>query len=294
MKTRLMISALLALLLACTLALGQADVLSSVPADAYGFVAVKSPQGVVDQIKQLIPILAEQADFKDPFAPLRQVLGDVDLAGPAAVVLLKFDESDRGKQPPIVFLISAADPGAVLQAHLARATPSEEQLPDGMVKISAQDPIDKDLYLAVKGDFVVVALSPKWAQVVLKSKAPFEVLPEVRQAYEQGKIVLLGDIQRAKPWLIRAFDEKRNEATARLEQSSEPPSKEQLLGHDVNLLAFDTVQELLEQADQRRLGKSRALVVRKAELPASFGRVEVVMDRLIRLGHQGKAAVAAG
>ena len=251
MKTRLIISALLALLLASTIALGQADVLSSVPADAYGFAAAKSPQGVIDQIKQLLPFLAEaNPDFEDPLAPLLQILGDVDFNGPIAVVLLKFDESDLNGQPPIVFLISAADPDAVLQAHLAKAGPSEEQLPDGIAKISAQDPIDEDLYLAVKGDFVVVAMSPKWAQVVLKSKASFEVLPEVRQAYEQGKIALLADLQRIKPLLISGLNKARFEARDRMEQISDSADSENTIEMDMGLLMPDLLQSFVEQLDK--------------------------------------------
>ncbi len=244
MKIRLIILTVFCLLLSCTLALGQADVLSSVPGDAYGFAAVKDPQGIVDQFKLLVPVLAEEDDFKDPLAPIRQVLGDVDLTGPVAVVMLKFDESDMDERP-IAFLISAADPGAVLQSHKDKASADEEQLPPGVVKISAQDLINEDIYLAVKGNFVVVAFEPDMAGALANGQGSFEVLPEVRQAYEQGKIVLLGDVQRIRPMIIRVLNEDRSKTRAKVDQDSE-----QTIERDMGLFSLDLTQSLVEQLDK--------------------------------------------
>ncbi|MCK4850535.1 MAG: hypothetical protein KAT11_04245 [Phycisphaerae bacterium] len=249
MKIRLTILAASCLLLACTVAVGQTDILSSVPADAYGFAAVKSPQAIVDRLKLLLPVLEEHPVFKDPLAPIRQVLGDVDFTGPAAVVMLKFDESDMDERP-IALLISAANAGAVLQSHKDKAGAGEEQLSQGIVKISAQDLIGEDLYLAVKGDFVVVAFEPDMAAALANGQGSFEVLPEVRQAYEQGKIVLLADFQRIRLPLIRGLNETRSEVRAEVDQESEPADSKQIIERDMGLFSADLAQSFVEQLDK--------------------------------------------
>ncbi len=248
MKIRLTILPASCLLLACTVALGQADVLSSVPADAYGFVAVKSPQGIVDQIKLLVPVLAEEEDFKDPLAPIRQVLGDVDFTGPAAVVMpdcQKFPESEM----PIAFLISAADAGAVLQSHKDNA-PMGGELPEGVVMVATQDKTVEYIYLAVKGEFVVVAFEPDMAAELANGQGSFEVLPEVRQAYEQGKIVLLADFQRIRPSLIQGLNETRSEVRGEVDQESELADSKQIIERDMGLFSLDLSQSFVEQLDK--------------------------------------------
>ena len=95
----------------------QVGPLSAVPGDACVFATVKSPQGIIDKFKELMPDLEElEEPLKDPLAPIREVLGDVDLAGPAAVIVTDMENLEED-EPPIVFVLSAADAEAVVASH---------------------------------------------------------------------------------------------------------------------------------------------------------------------------------
>ena len=145
--------------------LAEQDILSSIPQDAFGFVAAKSPQALFDNLCEIVPPLKDLDKSDDPVALIKEHLGDVNLNAPVVLVILPFErfadlDDDR---PPIALLFSAADPQAVIEAHKAKVDdqPSESQdLPPGLTRI-------EDGYMGVKNGFIVFAPTSDSAAALL-------------------------------------------------------------------------------------------------------------------------------
>ena len=194
----------LCLLLVWALPASGADIFSAVPGEAYGFVATKNLQGSYENIMAFIEGIGAPAPSENFLEAISEHVGDVDLTGPAAVVLLNPEEyGDEG----VVLLFSAADAAAVVREQgETNAESNDEDLPEGVVR-------GDDGYMAVKDGFVIYAPEAELAAQAASSETSIEVLPEVREAFEKGQIVLAGEMSKAGPWLIQMLDVLKSEMT---------------------------------------------------------------------------------
>ena len=278
----------------------QAGILSAVPGDAVGFAAVKNPQEIVDRFKALMPALEELGEpLEDPLGPIRELLGDVDLAGPAAVVTLDLEDFDE-EEPPVAFLVSAADAEAVVASHKETASEGETDLPEGVVRVSAKKEAGRDLYLAVKDDFVAVAFRPELAARVSNSQGAFEVLPEVRQAYGKNKIVALADLQRMRPWLIEKLNEARSEGLAEIDEEdkqSKASNSEKAIERDLGLLLLEIVKSQVKQLDKLvymlEVGERGILYSQRLRFEAGSSAARFINDNLGK-GEPSYESIPAG
>ena len=227
-------------------ALAEQDILSSIPQDAFGFAAVKSPQALFDNLAEIIPPLKDLDESEDPMAQIKKHLGDVNLNAPAALVILSFEEfsdfDDDG--PPIAFLLSAENPQAILEARKAEDQPFD--LPPGVIQIEAG-------YMGIKDGFIVFAPEPEHIAAVLTGQGSVKIPARVRQAYEAGKIVGYMPVQQTMSALAEKIEELREELTEEIagDISSEmdlPPALVSLY-MDIYLSAAEQAEDLIVVAD---------------------------------------------
>ncbi|MCK4850138.1 MAG: hypothetical protein KAT11_02245 [Phycisphaerae bacterium] len=206
MKTTLTFLTVLCLLPVCVPATGQSDILSAIPADAYGFVATNDLQASYDNIMLFAKAIGAPVPEDNKLLPIQDNVGEVDLNGPAAVVLL---DPQKFSEPPVALLLSAADAKAVFQAHQANAEETDEELPPGVVK-------GADGYIAVKNGFVVYAPKADHVVAVLAGQDPHQIMPAAKQAFDKGQIVLAGDLRGAAPFMIQTLNKVQAQMNAQM------------------------------------------------------------------------------
>ncbi|MCK4851102.1 MAG: hypothetical protein KAT11_07115, partial [Phycisphaerae bacterium] len=263
MKVSMTISIVLSLLLICTPAAAQEaatellledtpgrvpelplatpavpDILSAIPADAYGFIATKNLQASYDNIMLFAKALGVPTPDLNVLLAVEENLGQVDLNGPAAVVLL---DPQKFPEPPIVLLFSASDPQAVFNVHQANAEGTDEELPPGVVK-------GADGYVAVKQGFVVFAPEADNVAAVLAEQAPLQIMPAAKEAFDKGQIVLAGDIQQAAPFIMQSLNMIQAQMTAQMAQGPQMPQMTMVM--EMVSVYMDCAQSLIQQSDK--------------------------------------------
>ncbi len=257
MKATLTISTILSILLICTPAIAQEAtldaitastgppapaILLAIPGDAYGFIATKDLQASHDNIMLFVQALGMPLPNENNLLAIQEHLGEIDLNGPAAAILLD-PQKFSSKGGPIVLLFSAADAQAVFKTIQANveATGMDEDLPAGVIKAP-------DGYLAVKNGFVVFAPQVDNIAAVLASQVPPQIMPAAMQAFAKGQIVLAGDLQRAAPFLIQSLDGFKAMATAQMGAAAQMP--QMAMAMDIQALQLDMAKALIQQADK--------------------------------------------
>ena len=225
------------LLLVCLPVAAQPDILSAVPGDAYGFAATKNLQGSYDKIMAFAQAMGIPASDENQLLTIHEHLGQVDLNGPAAVILL---DPEEFPEEPVALLFSAADAVAVVDSLKSETA---ESLPSGVVK-------GADGYLAVKNGLVVFAPGPKQVIAVLAGQTSLETMPAVNAAFEQGQIVLAGDVQRARPWITQKLNVAKTKMT---DQMAEAPMAQMTIAADIFSWEIDLAQSLIKQTDKLML-----------------------------------------
>ena len=278
----------------------QATILSAVPGEACGFAAAKSPQGIVDRFKTLLPALQElEEPLEDALAPIRKVLGDVDLSGPAALVVLDLGDFDEEK-PPIAFLVSAADAEAVVASHRETGAEGETDLPARVVKVHAEE-LETDLYMAAKGEFVIVAMNAESAEEMLKSESSLAVLPEVRQAYGQGKIVAQVDMEQVRTFMMNLHSQKMQARKAAAEDEGSTLDDPGLfvMANEISLLFLD-IAEMHEtlvyiiDVNEQGIYATEKTIPKEGSLISEFNKAHAGQDDPSYEGLPAGSFIAAG
>ena len=241
MRSRVTSLAVVCLLSISLTAAAQQDIFSAVPADAYGFVATKSLQGSYDKIMTFAQAMGLPAPTENQLLAIQEHVGDIDLNGPAAIILLN---PQKFSGEPIALLFSAADAESVLESYSTQAEGSDIELPAGVAK-------GDDGYLAVKNGFVVFA--PKLEQVaaVLASQASLETMPAVKAAFDKGQIVLAGDLQQAGPWITQMLDIAKTQMAAQMDATPMPQSSmDPAMLNDLLSWEIGLVQAFIKQTDK--------------------------------------------
>ncbi len=242
MKATLTISTVLCLLLICTAATAQPDILSAVPADAFGFIATKNLQASYDNIMLFVEATGLHLPEENPLSAVQENLGQVNLNGPAAIILL---DPEKFAEPPIALLFSAADAQAIFKAHQAKPQDTDEELPPGVVK-------GGNGYVAVKNGFVVFSPKADHAVAVLSGQGPPQIIPAARQAFDKGQIVLAGDLQGAAPFMIRTLNTLQAQMNAQMAAvAAQMPQMATAM--DMFSVYMDLAQSLVEQTDKLTL-----------------------------------------
>ncbi|NIA07041.1 MAG: hypothetical protein GWP14_05310 [Actinobacteria bacterium] len=241
MRFRVTSLAVVCLLFISLSAAAQPDILSAVPGDAYGFVATKSLQGSYDKIMAFAEAMGLPPLADNKLLAIQEHVGDVDLDGPAVIILL---DPQQFSSQPVALLLSAADAQGVLDNYISEAEGSDIELPPGVVK-------GDDGYLAVKNGFVVFTPKPEQAAAVLASQTSLETMPEVEAAFEKGQIVLAGDLQRAAPWIIQMLGIAQAQMIAQMDQGPAAAAMPQMdMAKEMFSLYLELAQDLLEQTDK--------------------------------------------
>lgn len=239
MKTKPIFLSVVCVLLVCVPASGQEDILSAIPADAYGFVATKNLQASYDNIMLFARAIGAPAPKDNKLLPIRNNFGEIDLNGPAAVVLL---DPQKFSEPPVAVLLSAADAEAVFQTHKAKALDTNVDLPAGVIKGPGG-------YLAVKRGFVVFAPKADHAAAVLASQEPLAIMPAARKAFEKGQIVLAGDLRGAAPFMIQTLNTVRAQMNAQMAgMARQMPQMAAIM--DMVSIYMDVAESLVGQSDK--------------------------------------------
>ena len=240
MKARVTSVVVICLLFISLSAVAQPDILSAVPGDAYGFVATNSLQGSYDKVMTFAQAMGLPVQGPNKLLAIQEHVGDVDLDGPAAIVLL---DPQKFPDQPIVLLFSAADAKAVIEGYGTQAEDSDLELPAGVVKGDGG-------YLAVKNGFVVFSPQAEQAAAVLASQAPLAIMPAVNTAFDKGQIVLAGDMRRAEPWITDKLNFVKAQMAA---QMAAAPMPQTAMAEEMTALYLDLAEELLQQTDKLAL-----------------------------------------
>ena len=238
MRTRVTSLAVVCLLFISLPAVGQPDIFSAVPGDAYGFVATKSLQGSYDKIMAFARAMGVPVPPDNKLLAIQEHVGEIDLNGPAAIILL---DPQKYSGEPIALLLSAADDAqTILESHKAETEPSDDELPAGVVR-------GADGYLGVKNGFVVFAPKAEQAAAVLASQRSLETMPAVRAAFDKGQIVLAGDLKRAAPMIMQFLQMAQAQMASQMDTAPVPNAA---MAKDMFSLYLDLAQALIVQTDK--------------------------------------------
>ncbi len=239
MKFTLTSLAVLCLLSVCVPAAGQSDILSAIPADAYGFVATNDLQASYDNVMLFAKAIGAPVPEDNKLLPIQNNIGEIDLNGPAAIILL---DPQKFSEPPVALLFSAADAKAVFRTHQAKAPDTDEELPLGVVKVA-------NGYVAVKNGFVVFAPKADHAVAVLAGQEPHQIMPAAKEAFDKGQIVLAGDLQAAAPFMIQTLNMVQAQMNAQMAAGAAQMPQIATFVEMVSVY-MDVAQSLVGQSDK--------------------------------------------
>ena len=237
MRARVTSLAVVCLLLISLPAVAQQDIISAVPGDAFGFAATNNLQGSYDKLMALGAAMGIPVPPENQLLALQELVGDIDLNGPAAIILLDPEAFDE----PVALLLSATDTQAVFQSRQADAEDAEAGLPSGVLKLGY------DAFLGVKGDFVVFAPGAEQASAVMASESSLETMPAVRAAFDKGQIVLAGDLKQATPMILTKLQMIQAMMAGQMDSAPMPNAD---MIRDMFSLYMDLAQDFMVQTDK--------------------------------------------
>ena len=211
-------------------------ILSVIPADAYGFVATNNLQGSYDNVMLFVQALGLPIPRANILLTIQEHVGEIDLDAPGAIILLDVDEMS---EPKAALLLSAVDAKAVVESHRATARGVGEEMPPGVVKIDVG-------YLAATQGFVVLGPNADDVASVLAGQGSHQIMPAAKAAFEQGQIVLAGDLQRAGPLMMQMVDM----AQGKMAQNPMSAMPQMASTMEMFSLYFDGAKSLIQQSDK--------------------------------------------